>query len=174
MAIGQLQVYPRVESQNTGGIQSFPGANLWRAARAHFSSRQVCHAGPVAEQLQLEQSARHRQLRIIRMRKERQHVEFSRVYHSPFCLITITQSPPVKIKVEPPLPARPRIDFCEMPSRTAGSKPEYVFLISPSRNTSALMSALNPGSKSMLRLPLARRISDPNPCHPRTGIVRLI
>src|ERR1041385_3186396 len=104
----------------------------------------------MAERFQFQKRARHRQFGIVGMREDREHVELNLIGHS-LGLITIVPSPTVNDNVAPPLPVRARIDRGVMLFRSRGCRSGKLFLISPSRNTSALMSALNPGSKSTFR-----------------------
>src|SRR5438309_9814496 len=85
------------------------------------------------------------------MREDCEHVELSLFGHC-FCLIAIVPAPTVKARVAPPLPGRARTYRDVMLFRSCGCNSEKLFLISPRRSSSALMSALKPGIKSIFRL----------------------
>src|SRR2546427_7375943 len=79
----------------------------------------------------------------------------------------------MNVSVAPPLPARARSECGPILLRSRGSRFGKLFLISPLRKTSALISPLKLDASSTLRAPLARRISAPSPCQPRVGTVTL-
>ena len=54
MAVGQTDIYPRIQVHHASGIQCFFRANLGRAAGSHFAACHISDAGAVAERLQLE------------------------------------------------------------------------------------------------------------------------
>ena len=77
VAVRLVEVEARVEAEEAAGLSGLALAYLARAARAHLAARHVEHARAVAEVLELEERAAGRQLRVVRVRVDGEHVQFS-------------------------------------------------------------------------------------------------
>jgi hypothetical protein len=73
----EIETY--VEPENTGRRDGFLRANLGSAARAQLAARHITHSRPIAEGFQFEKGPGDRQLRVVGMRKNSEHIELDRV-----------------------------------------------------------------------------------------------
>ncbi len=75
VTIRLIEVQTHVEFHDARGVERFLRADLRRAARSHFTAREITHARAITERFQFEKCSRNRQLRVIRMRKNREHID---------------------------------------------------------------------------------------------------
>ena len=73
--VGLIEIQTDVNLHDPRRVECFFGANLGRAARSHLASRQVANTRAITERLQFEKRSRHRQFRVVWMRKHCQHIK---------------------------------------------------------------------------------------------------